>query len=86
MIASFTSVPVTGLTLKGGSLRGLDSLVPMLQMRNGVPVATMGIDSSYNAGLIACEILATKYPHLQKKLVSFTKSRLSTRYYNKALK
>jgi 5-(carboxyamino)imidazole ribonucleotide mutase len=47
---------------------GMDSLLSIVQMPNGVPVATMGINSSYNAGIFACQILTLKYPYLREKI------------------
>jgi 5-(carboxyamino)imidazole ribonucleotide mutase len=47
---------------------GLDSLLSILQMPVGVPVATMGVNSSYNAGIFACQILSLKYSYLKEKL------------------
>ena len=68
MIASLTTIPVIGVPLRGGSLDGMDSLLSMIQMPHGVPVGTMGINSAYNAGIFACQILALKYPYLKEKL------------------
>jgi 5-(carboxyamino)imidazole ribonucleotide mutase len=68
MIASLTTIPVIGVPLQGTSLQGMDSLLSIVQMPRGVPVATMAIDSGYNAGVFACQILSLKYPHLKAKL------------------
>jgi 5-(carboxyamino)imidazole ribonucleotide mutase len=68
MIASLTTMPVIGVPLRGTSLDGLDSLLSIVQMPRGVPVGTMAIDSAYNAGVYACQILSLKYPHLREKL------------------
>lgn len=68
MIASLTIMPVIGVPLRGTSLDGLDSLFSIVQMPRGVPVGTMAINSAYNAGVYACQILSLKYPHLQDKL------------------
>lgn len=68
MIASLTTMPVIGVPLLGTSLDGLDSLLSIVQMPRGVPVGTMAINSSYNAGVYACQILSLKYPYLQDKL------------------
>jgi len=68
MIASLTAIPVIGVPLQGTSLQGMDSLLSIVQMPHGVPVATMAIDSGYNAGVFACQILSLKYPHLKGKL------------------
>jgi 5-(carboxyamino)imidazole ribonucleotide mutase len=68
MIASLTTIPVIGVPLRGGTLDGMDSLLSMIQMPDGVPVGTMGVNSAYNAGIFACQILALKYPYLKEKL------------------
>lgn len=68
MIASLTSVPVIGVPLEGTSLKGMDSLLSIVQMPRGVPVGTMAIDSGYNAGVYACQILCLKYPELRQRL------------------
>ena len=68
MIASLTTIPVIGIPLRSNFQDGLDSLLSIVQMPNGVPVATMGINSSYNAGIFACQILALKYPYLREKM------------------
>ncbi|HXG06153.1 MAG TPA: 5-(carboxyamino)imidazole ribonucleotide mutase [Nitrososphaera sp.] len=69
MLASLTTLPVIGVPIKGESLDGIDSLYSMLQMPKGIPVATIGIDSAYNAGILACQILCLKHPELKTKLV-----------------
>jgi len=68
MIASLTTIPVIGIPLRSNFQDGMDSLLSIIQMPNGVPVATMGINSSYNAGIFACQILALKYPYLREKI------------------
>lgn len=68
MIASLTTTPVIGVPLLGTQLDGLDSLLSIVQMPRGVPVGTMAINSGYNAGVYACQILSLKYPHLRDKL------------------
>jgi 5-(carboxyamino)imidazole ribonucleotide mutase len=68
MIASLTTIPVIGVPIKGSHLEGMDSLLSTLQMPRGVPVGTMAINSGYNAGIYACQILSLKYPHLKQKL------------------
>jgi 5-(carboxyamino)imidazole ribonucleotide mutase len=69
MLASLTTITVIGLPLRGDSLDGIDSLYSIIQMPRGVPVGTMGIDSAYNAGIFACQVLSLKYPHLKQKLI-----------------
>jgi len=68
MIASLTTIPVIGIPLRSNFQDGTDSLLSIVQMPNGVPVATMGINSSYNAGIFACQILTLKYPYLREKI------------------
>lgn len=68
VIASHTTLPVIGIPLKGGSLLGMDALLSMVQMPKGVPVATVGIDASRNACILACEILSIKYEGIRRKL------------------
>ncbi|MGD0231285.1 MAG: 5-(carboxyamino)imidazole ribonucleotide mutase [Syntrophorhabdales bacterium] len=68
VIASHTTLPVVGLPLKGGSLLGMDALLSMVQMPKGVPVATVGIDASRNACILACEILSIKYEEIRLRL------------------
>lgn len=73
-LASLTTIPVIGIPLKGEALEGTDSLYSMLQMPKGVPVATIGIDAAFNAGVLACQILCLKYPALKAKLVKYKKA------------
>ena len=70
MIASLTNLPVIGIPLAHASslLGGTDSLLSMIQMPKGVPVATVGIDSAYNAALLASQILCIKYHFLRERL------------------
>lgn len=70
-LASLTTIPVIGIPLKGEALEGMDSLYSMLQMPSGVPVATIGIDASFNAGMLACLILSLKYPALKARLLKY---------------
>jgi 5-(carboxyamino)imidazole ribonucleotide mutase len=68
VIASHTTLPVIGIPLNGGSLLGMDALLSMVQMPKGVPVATVGIDASRNACILACEILSIKYDGIRERL------------------
>lgn len=70
VIASKTVLPVIGVPLDAG-LDGLDSLFSIVQMPKSIPVATVGINNSYNAGMLAVQILALKYSELKEKLISF---------------
>ncbi len=68
VIAGHTRLPVIGLPLGNGPLQGLDSLLSTVQMPPGVPVATVAIDGSRNAAMLAARILALKYPQIDKAL------------------
>lgn len=69
VIAAMTPVPVIGVPIKA-SLEGLDSLLAIVQMPPGIPVATVGINGARNAGILAAEILATGDDALMKKVVA----------------
>lgn len=73
MVASLTLLPVIGVPISLKKLKGLDSLLSIVQMPKGVPVATVAIDNSYNAGLLALRILAIENKALHAKLVKFQK-------------
>jgi 5-(carboxyamino)imidazole ribonucleotide mutase len=64
MVASLTALPVIGVPIKTKSLDGLDSLLSIAQMPQGVPVATMAINGARNAGILACQILGIKYSEI----------------------
>lgn len=68
MVASLTPLPVIGVPIKTKSLEGLDSLLSIWQMPPGVPVATVAINGAKNAGILACQILATKHTGIAKKV------------------
>jgi 5-(carboxyamino)imidazole ribonucleotide mutase len=69
--AAFTTLPVIGVPIESKSLKGLDSLLSIVQMPPGVPVATVGIGAAKNAGLLAVQILSVNDARLQKKLAGF---------------
>ena len=71
MTAAFTTLPVIGVPIESKSLKGLDSLLSIVQMPPGVPVATVGIGAARNAGLLAVQILAVGDERLQKALADF---------------
>lgn len=74
MIAALTTLPVIGVPIKSSnSIDGWDSVLSILQMPNGVPVATVALDAAKNAGILAIEILATADEMLSKKLLNFKK-------------
>ncbi|MBO2522040.1 MAG: 5-(carboxyamino)imidazole ribonucleotide mutase [Firmicutes bacterium] len=70
MVASKTALPVIGVPVRSSALSGLDSLLSIVQMPAGVPVATMAIGpaGAANAGLMAARILGVKYPEIRKRL------------------
>jgi len=78
MTASFTTLPVIGVPVKSKSLDGLDSLLSIVQMPKGVPVATVSIGNSANAALLAVQILATHDLKLAEKLIQFRKKQTQT--------
>ena len=69
--AAFTILPVIGVPIESRSLKGLDSLLSIVQMPPGVPVATVGIGAAKNAGLLAVQILSVGSERLQKALEEF---------------
>ena len=75
MTAAKTHIPVIGVPIKTKSLEGKDSLLSILQMPAGIPVATVAIGKagSINAGLLAASILSIKYPNINKKIIEFRK-------------
>jgi 5-(carboxyamino)imidazole ribonucleotide mutase len=78
MVASLTSLPVIGVPVKSSnSIDGWDSILSILQMPNGVPVATVALNAAQNAGILACQILATHDDHIFRQLKAF-KERLRT--------
>ena len=71
MIAALTIIPVIGVPIESKSLKGIDSLLSIVQMPAGVPVATVAINSSKNAGLLAAQIIALSDPNINKRLRAF---------------
>ncbi|MPW24962.1 5-(carboxyamino)imidazole ribonucleotide mutase [Alkalibaculum sp. M08DMB] len=65
VLAGISPLPVIGLPIKSSTMDGLDSLLSIVQMPVGVPVATVAINGSVNAGLLAVQVLSVKYPHLR---------------------
>jgi 5-(carboxyamino)imidazole ribonucleotide mutase len=72
MVAAMTSLPVIGVPVKLKELDGLDSLLSIVQMPGGVPVATVGINNAKNAGLLAAKILGIKHLEIAQKLEATT--------------
>lgn len=85
VVAAHFPLPVIGIPLKSGALNGVDSLYSTVQMPPGIPVATVGIDSAQNAGLLAVQILATSDKMLEKKLIAY-KASLAKKVEGKAKK
>ena len=76
MVASITTLPVIGVPVKSrNSIDGWDSVLSILQMPNGVPVATVALDGAMNAGILAAQIIALNDNNIAKKLIDY-KSKL----------
>jgi len=73
VIASMTSIPVIGVPIKA-SLEGLDSIFSILQMPPGIPVATVGVNASLNAGILAAQIIATGDKSVMEEVVKYKES------------
>lgn len=73
VLAATTPMPVIGIPMKSSTLDGLDSLLSVVQMPKGVPVATVAIDGAENAALLAVQILATADPALRQAMKDFKK-------------
>jgi 5-(carboxyamino)imidazole ribonucleotide mutase len=72
MVASITTLPVIGVPVKSSnSIDGWDSVLSILQMPNGIPVATVALNAAKNAGILAAQILATASPSLREKLAAY---------------
>ena len=72
MIASITTIPVIGVPIKSrNSIDGWDSILSILQMPEGVPVATVALDEAANAGILAAQIIATENSDIQKKVADY---------------
>jgi 5-(carboxyamino)imidazole ribonucleotide mutase len=71
IVAAVTTLPVIGVPIKSKTLNGFDSLLSMVQMPAGIPVATVAIDGASNAGLLALEILALSNSELSAKLDAY---------------
>ena len=74
MVAAISPLPIIGVPIKSSnSIDGWDSILSILQMPNGVPVATVALNGAQNAGILATQILATSNKSLLKKLIEFKK-------------
>jgi 5-(carboxyamino)imidazole ribonucleotide mutase len=84
--AAFTTLPVIGVPIMGKALDGMDSLLSIVQMPPGVPVATVGVNAARNAGLLAAQIIGSGDPAMQTKLDAFKeKLAAESRAKNKTL-
>ncbi len=68
VVAAFTPLPVVTVPMKTSDLGGLDSLLSMVQMPTGVPVACVAINGAKNAAILACQILGTSIPEYREKI------------------
>lgn len=71
VLAAYTTLPVIGIPIKSSTMDGLDSLLSMVQMPKGIPVATVAIDGGDNAAILAAQMLALKYEDIADKLKEF---------------
>ena len=71
VVAGMTTVPVIGVPIQTKALGGLDSMLSIIQMPPGIPVATMAINGAKNAGLFAAQILALSNPRIESALLEF---------------
>ena len=78
VIAAFTPIPVIGLPVKSSTMDGMDSLLSMVQMPSGIPVACVAINGGLNAGLLAIQILSIKDRVLMQKMIEY-KSNLASK-------
>lgn len=74
VLAAFTTLPVIGLPIKSSFMDGLDSLLSIVQMPTGVPVATVGVNAAENAAILAVQIMSIKYKVLEEKLDDMKKT------------
>lgn len=77
VLAGITPLPVIGIPAKSSTMDGLDSLLSVVQMPKGVPVATVAIDGGENGGLLAVQMLSIKYPELREKFKEYKKEMAS---------
>ena len=71
VVAAFTTLPVIGVPIKGGAFEGMDSLLSMVQMPPGIPVAVVSVNGAKNAALLAIEILGVTDPDMKQKMDNF---------------
>lgn len=73
VLAAYTPLPVIGIPVKSSTMDGLDSLLSIVQMPSGIPVATVAIDGAENAALLAVQILSGAHPVLREKMKQYKK-------------
>ncbi len=71
VLAAYTPLPVIGVPIKSSTLDGLDSLLSIVQMPSGIPVATVAVDGADNAALLAVQILSVAHPELRDKMKEY---------------
>ena len=74
VVAAYTPLPIIGVPIKTSDLGGMDSLLSMVQMPSGVPVACVAINGSKNAAIYAAQILGSTMPEYQQKIVDFKRA------------
>ena len=74
MVAAISPLPVVGVPVRSSNLQGLDSLLSIVQMPGGVPVASVAINNAKNAGLLAVQMLGGKFPEYRQKMIDYKKS------------
>ena len=82
VLAAYTPLPVIGIPVKSSTMDGLDSLLSIVQMPSGIPVATVAIDGAENAALLAVQILSLAHPALREKMKDY-KKRLASKVEEK---
>ncbi len=83
VVAALTPLPVIGVPVKAAALEGLDSLLSIVQMPSGVPVATVAINNAKNAGILAAQILGVKFPEVRARIKAY-KAQLERSVLDKA--
>ena len=78
MLAAMTILPVIGVPIESKKLKGLDSLLSIVQMPKGVPVATVAIDGAVNAGLLAASVIAINDPKIRRSLNKWRKKQTNS--------
>ena len=73
VLAAYTTLPVIGIPVKSSTLDGLDSLLSVVQMPKGIPVATVAINGAENAGILAVQMLSLAHPELREQLKNYKK-------------